>query len=90
MNTASELLVIILSSVLVVFLLLSIVVVIKTIQIVNSLKRITTKAEKIADSAEAIGSFFQKSTTPIAITRLIHNITESVFHNEKRTKKGER
>ncbi len=87
MDKASEILVIIVSSVLVIFLLISIVALVKLVQILSTLKRIMKKAEKVADSAEAIGSFFQKTATPIALTRIIQNITSSVFHNEKKGKK---
>jgi len=86
MDKASELLVIILSSVLVVFIIVCIVAAIKVVQILNTLKRISEKAENLADSAEAIGSYFQKAATPIAFSRFLHNITE-VFIQHKKTKK---
>lgn len=86
MEHAAELLTIILSAVLVVFLIVSIVAVVKLIQVIKSLKRITEKAEKLADSAEAIGSFFEKSAGPAAIGKFVYNIISHVMHREKKDK----
>lgn len=88
MDKASELLVILVSAILSVFLIVSIVVVIKIMQVVRDLKHITEKAVKLADSAEAIGTFFQKSATPVAISKFLYNITESVLHHDKKNDKG--
>ena len=60
MNSTEKILVIFLSTALAVLLVLSIVAVIKLIQVLNHIKRITAKAEDIADKAEAVGEFFQK------------------------------
>ncbi len=78
MNSAANILLIIVSSVLSLFLILAIVVLIKFIQILHSLKHIAAKAEKLADSAEAVGEFFRKSAGPMALGRLVTNVIESV------------
>lgn len=78
MNTAAEVLLIIVSAVLSLFLLLAIIVLIKTIQILHKLKHIAAQAEKLADSAEAVGEFFRKSAGPVALGSFVTNIVESV------------
>jgi hypothetical protein len=86
MDTASQILLIIVSATLTLFLVVGIVALIKTIQVMNHLKRITEKAESIADKAEAVGEFFQKTAGPAAITKLVSNIVHAV-HDKKESKK---
>lgn len=88
MENAEEILVIILSSFLALFLLLGIVILVKSIQIINSLKRITDKAEKIVDKAENIGEFFQRTTSSLAIGRLLTQVANAVFKHDEKGGKG--
>ena len=83
MNTAAEVLLIIVSGVLAIFLIVAIIAVIKLIQVLKSLKRITEQAEKLADSAEAVGEFFRKSAGPVALGKLVANVAESVIRHKK-------
>lgn len=73
-----EALVIILSVMLGLLLLLSIILIVKFIQISNQVKRITDRAEEAVDKAEHIASFFEKTATPVAILKLIANISDTV------------
>ncbi len=86
MDNAEQLLVIILASVLTVFLLLAIVALIKVIQVLSHLKRITEKAERLTDTAEAVGEFFSKTAGPVALGKLIANITDTVFKRNQSKK----
>lgn len=79
MDGAEQILVIILASALAVFLVLAITATIITIQILNHIKRVAEKAENIADKAEAVTDFFQKSAGPMAIGRFLTNIADAVF-----------
>jgi hypothetical protein len=78
MNTSEQVLVVVLSSFLAIFLLLGIIGLIKTIQILNILKRISDKAEKLTDKAEAVGDFFQKTAGTAALAKLLSNIVHTV------------
>jgi len=82
MDNATQTLVIIVSSVLTIFLIASIVAVIKIIQILNYIKQISAKAEKVADAAESVGEFFQKTAGPAAIAKLIGNVAHSFRHRK--------
>ncbi len=79
-------LVIILSVILAFFLLLSIALIIKLIQIANTAKRITEQAEAVADKAEYITDFFKKSATPIALFKLMTNISETFYKKSRRNR----
>lgn len=83
MSNASNVLLIIVSAVLSVFLVVGIIALVKLIQLIQSLKQLTYRAEKIADSAEAVGDFFHKSAGPVALGRLFANISDAVFKNKK-------
>lgn len=88
MTFTEQFLVVVLAAVLALFLIIGIIVLVKIIQILNHIKHITDKAEKIADQAEAVGDFFQKTAGPAAIAKLVSNIVHS-FSNTKHNKKGE-
>ena len=83
LNTASEILLIIVSSVLSIFLIVAIIAGVKLIQILKAVKRITDKAEKLAESAEAIGNFFKKSAGPVALGKFMSNVAENVMNRRK-------
>jgi hypothetical protein len=87
MNTAAEILLIIVSSVLALFLIVAIIAVIKVIQILHNVRHITEQAEKIADSAEAVGEFFSKNAGPIALGKFVANIAETVVRHKKHKEK---
>lgn len=71
-------LVVILSVMLALFLLLSIILLVRIIQISNQIKRITDHAETAIDKAEQVADFFQKTATPVALMKLISNISDVV------------
>lgn len=71
-----EALVIILSVMLALFLLLSIILLTRILQITKQVKRITDHAEHAVDKAEEIASFFEKTATPVALMKLVSNISE--------------
>ena len=87
MDTAQEILVIVLSSFLALFLLLNIVALIFIIKIVQSVKRITEKAENLADKAEEIGDFVKHASGPIVIGRALAVISDTFFGRKSKSKR---
>ena len=85
MENAEQILVIILSGALAVFLVLSIIAAVKINQILNHLKSISEKAEKLATTAESFGEFFKYTAGPAALGKFVSNISE-VFKNHKKSK----
>ena len=84
MNTAFDVLVIILSSLLGLFLILSIIVIIFIIKLVSSIKRVVAKGEQVVDSAEAAAEMFKKASGPLGLLRTISNIVETVAKHKHR------
>ena len=76
MNNAEQILVIIVSSVLTVLLILLIVGAVYVIKVMRQLKRITARAEQVADSVESAADMFSRSAGPIGLIKLIASIVE--------------
>ena len=84
MDTASEILVIIVSAVLAVFLVVAIIALVAIIKLVKQVKQITAHAENVAESMESAASAFQKTATPLAFLKIIGNIVEHAGRARKR------
>jgi hypothetical protein len=89
METSLQILVIIISLMLGGFLIVSIVALVKIIKLLRVLKNIADKAEVIADKANSITEVMQKTAGPVAIGRFFTHLSETVFHKDKTTRKGE-
>lgn len=83
MNTAEQIIMIILSTTLFIFLLLSIFLLVKSVQLINQMKRVADKAEELADNVEHAAIMFQKAAGPLAIFKALANMADFV-----KTKKG--
>jgi len=86
MNTASEILVIIVSSILAIFLIVLIVAGVYTVKILKQVRRITERAESVAGSVEAAASVFERSASPLAVIKIIGSIINHA--NKVRNRKG--
>lgn len=85
-ETWFEILVIIISSLLIIILFLVIFILIKIVKVSRSVNKITDKAESLVDRADQISSFFEKTTTPVAVIKLLSKISDA-FTTKKRRKK---
>jgi uncharacterized membrane protein len=86
MNTASEVLLIIVSAVLAIFLLVLIAAIIYVVKILRQVKRITERAETVAGSVEAAASAFGRTAAPLAVLKIIGKIVKQ--SNKARKRKG--
>jgi hypothetical protein len=77
-------LVIILSAFLAILLISLIVLVLKVLQIIRRIDKIVAQAESVADRAEHISEFFEKTATPVAIVKLLANISETIVKKAKK------
>lgn len=78
MDTATHVLVVILSTFLALFILLSIIVTIQAIRLLTTIQRIAHKAETVIESAENVGTIFKNAAGPLAIMKVIYNMTRVV------------
>lgn len=78
-----EILVIILAVAFGVFLLLGIIILTKVLEILRIVKRITEHAEQMADRAEHVTAFFEKTATPVALIKLVSNISDTILKKGK-------
>jgi cytoskeletal protein RodZ len=74
MDTAAEILLIIVSAVLAIFLLVLIFVGVWTVKLIKQAKRVLEHAENVADSVEAAASAFERTATPLSVLKIISNI----------------
>lgn len=84
MNTAAEVLVIIVSAVLAIFLIVLIVVLVQANKILRHVRYITARAENVVDSMETAAAAFERTASPLAIIRIIGNIIEQTSKVRKR------
>jgi len=76
--TGFEWVVAILALALAVLLILSIIFVFHLVKFIKQLRRVSDKAEKVADNVEAASSFFKNSTGTVAVSKFITNIVDAV------------
>lgn len=88
-TTSFTVLVWILSVTLFIFLALSIVALVYMIKILDDLKKISTKAERLAESAEAAAEMLRKTAGPMAIGRFITNIADTVMKHKSNKRSDE-
>ncbi|MBX4188948.1 hypothetical protein KW792_02500 [Candidatus Saccharibacteria bacterium] len=87
MDTATQILVIITSSVLVIFLVFFIIALVYLIKLIKQLRRITEHAENVVDSVEAAASTMQRAASPLAFLKLVSNIVDQTAKMRNRKEK---
>lgn len=83
LNTAQQFLVIVLSATLAIFLVLAIVAIIFIIRVLSALRRVAERAEKVVQSAEAVGDMIKNVTGPASIMRFARTILETVSSHKQ-------
>jgi hypothetical protein len=83
MNTAFDILVIILSTFLAVFLILAIVATVAIIKLVRSVNRVVAKGEHMITSAEHAADIFKNAAVPLSTVRVVTNIIETLTKHKK-------
>jgi len=84
MNTAFDVLVIVLSSLLGIFLVLSIITTVLVLKLMKSLRQMVAKGERLVDSAEAIGEVLRENAGAAGIIHLLMKFVGSI--NNRRNK----
>lgn len=85
MNNTAVITLVVVSVALTVFLILFCIALGYSISILKQIKRLSTRAENVAESVESAASTFEKAASPIAVLKVIGNIvqTASKFGKKK-------
>jgi hypothetical protein len=84
MDTAAEVLLIIVSSVLSIFLIVLIIAGVYFVKVLKQVKKLTEHAENVAVSVESAAGAFEKAASPLAVLKIIGNIVEQTSRIRKR------
>lgn len=76
MDTASQILIIIVSGVLTIFLIVLIVLLSQVIKLVKQVKLIADKAEKAVESVSTAGEMLRNASGPLAVVKLVRNMVK--------------
>jgi hypothetical protein len=76
LSTVQQILLSILAAALALFLILSIAIAVMVIRLLKTLRTVAEKAERVVESAEAVGDVFKKAAGPLGIFRLIQGIID--------------
>jgi biopolymer transport protein ExbB/TolQ len=87
MDTATQILVIINSSVLIIFLLVGIYALVVGIKLMNKLRRLADKAESVAEAVESFGDAMKMAKNPFAFTRMLQRVVDNVRKANDKDKK---
>lgn len=83
---AYHILVVIISVLVILQLVVLVVAGVWMVKLLKDLKEITEKAKHVATNVESVSDFFQKTAGPMAIVKLLANITGAVTHKRRRSK----
>ena len=83
MNTAEQILVVILAAALAVFLVLAIIAAVYVIQLVKTLQNIALKAESFVDSAESVSAMVKQAIGHLSVLRFVRSVVELVHNKVK-------
>lgn len=78
MDTAFNILVIALSSLLGIFLILSIIAIALLLKLIKSLRQIVAKGEMLVDSAEALGETIKRNAGAVGIVRMLMSFVSTI------------
>lgn len=84
MNLTEKIILVILAAALALFLILSIIAIIVVLRVLKSIHRITDKAERLLDSAEAVGETFRRTASQLTFFRLIRNVADMVAQHKSK------
>jgi hypothetical protein len=83
MNTAEQILVVILAAALAVLLTLAIIATVYIIQLVKTLQVIAIKAEHLVESAEEVGNMVRNTVGRLSLLRFLRSLVDMVHSKSK-------
>ncbi len=83
LSTVQQIILIILASALALFLVLSVAIAVMIIRLLKTLRMIAGKAEKVVESAEAVGDVFRKAAAPAGVFHFIQGVVDMATKHKK-------
>ena len=83
MNTAEQILVIVLATALAIFLVLAILIAMQVLRLVKTLRGISEKAQELVDSAESTAELFKSTVGKLTVLRFAHSVIDLVTKHKK-------
>lgn len=83
MNTAEQLLVIILATALAIFLVLAVIIAIQVVRLMKVLQEIAVKAQSLVDSAESAADMLRHTVGKLSLLRFAHSVIDLVTKHQK-------
>ncbi|HEV7454386.1 MAG TPA: hypothetical protein VGO07_03945 [Candidatus Saccharimonadales bacterium] len=83
MNTAEQIIVVILGATLALFLLLAIIAAVYVIQLVKALQNIVNKAENLINSAESVTDMVKNTVGHLSVLRFVRSVVDLVHSKVK-------
>jgi 5,10-methylene-tetrahydrofolate dehydrogenase/methenyl tetrahydrofolate cyclohydrolase len=87
MNTAEQIILLILAGALAVFIILGIVLVSMTIRLVKTIQIVADKAEKVIESAESVSTMVGNAVGKLSLLNFVHSVLDMA--HSKHRKKGD-
>jgi hypothetical protein len=84
MNTAFDILVFVLGSLLGIFLILSIVTIVLVLRLIAALRAIVAKGEHLVDNAEAIGETIRDHAGAVSVLRMLMHVAGNLNSSKRR------
>lgn len=83
MNTAEQILVIVLATALAIFLVLAIVIATQVVRLLKVLREISEKAQEFVNSAESTAEMFKSTVGKLTVLRFAHSVIDMVTKHKK-------
>jgi Ca2+/H+ antiporter len=89
MNTAEQIILLVLAGAFTVFLILAIIAIVAVIRLIKTIQIVAIKAEKLVDSAEAVSAMVGNTVGKLSLLNFVHSVIGMVHGNGKQAKKGD-
>jgi hypothetical protein len=87
MNTAEQIILVVLAAVLAIFLILAIVAVAYVIKLVKTLRDIAERADRVIGSAESVAELFKRASGPMTVLHFVRGIADAVMSHKESHRK---
>jgi hypothetical protein len=84
MNTAEQILVIVLAAVLALFLVIAIMILVQVLRLIKVLRTLAEKAEHLVDNAESAAALLKSTVGKFTVLRFAHSIFDMVTKHKSK------